>query len=226
MTTYYDTTVKCSVCGHENQFTEMGSSNSFGSPDLDLRAPGMIRMTMGCWIQECKNCHYVSHSVSSECPVPVAFIRSAEYLDCDGYAFKSELARRFYRQHKLQLLAGNTQIAFDALLHAAWVCDDTQDKANAKIMRELCLPLVTSLISKNEKNGDSLLLMKADLLRRAGMFDELLAEYENVTFHDDIMNQVLRFQLLKAKERDDACYTVKQAVAACQSGEKDGGMKE
>ncbi len=217
MTTFYSETVKCSVCGHDNQSTVLGSTSSFGSPDLDLRQPGRIRMTMGCWIQECENCHYVSRSVSDECPVPVTYIRSAEYLNCDGYAFKSELARNFYRQHKIQMLAGDMKKAFTALLHAAWVCDDNQDKTNAKTMRELCLPLVTSLISKNEKNGDSLFLMKADLLRRAGRFDDLLAEYENVTFHDDIMNQVLRFQLLKAKERDDACYTVKQAVAACQS---------
>ena len=203
----------------------MGSTNAFGSPDLDLRPPEMERSTMNVWIQECENCHYVSLNLSEKCPVPVSYIRSDGYLNCDGYAFKSDLARRFYRQHKIKMLAGDLQQAFDALLYAAWVCDDAQDKANAKAMRELCIPLATFLISTEEKKRDNLLLIKADLLRRAGRFDDLLAEYENVRFNDDVMNNVLKFQLLKAKERDDACYTIEQAVSACQRGENDEGPK-
>ena len=211
MTTVFSETVECSVCGHETEQWIMGSTNAFGTPDLDLRPPEMQRSTMDYWVQECENCHYVSDSISDPCPVPMAYIRSEGYLNCDGHAFKSELARSFYRHHKIQMLAGNTEGAFDALLYAAWVCDDLMDKAQAKAMRELCIPLATFLISKKKKKRDNLLLIRADLLRRAGRFDELLAAYENVRFNDDVMNQVLAFQFLKAKERDDACYTVEQA---------------
>ena len=54
--------------------------------------------------------------------------------------------------------------------------------------------------------------MKTDLLRRSGQFEMLLSEYASRNFKNEIMNKVLAFQLAKAAEKDDACYTVEDAV--------------
>ena len=56
------------------------------------------------------------------------------------------------------------------------------------------------------------MLIKADLLRRSGQFETLLAEYASRHFENEIMNKVLAFQLAKAAEKDTACYTVQYAV--------------
>ena len=52
MTTMFRATHKCAVCGEMETYYEIGSTNSFGSPDLDLRPPQMQRGTMGEWIQK------------------------------------------------------------------------------------------------------------------------------------------------------------------------------
>lgn len=39
MTTYHEKRVCCSVCGTGTKFTEIMSTNGFGSQDLDTRPP-------------------------------------------------------------------------------------------------------------------------------------------------------------------------------------------
>ncbi len=41
MTTVFPQTVKCSVCGAENEIMVVGSTNAFGPTDLDTRPPEM-----------------------------------------------------------------------------------------------------------------------------------------------------------------------------------------
>ena len=65
-------------------------------------------------------------------------------------------------------------------------------------------------MSKAYKN--TLLLMKADLMRRGGQFEELVEEYENITFEESQLNDIAQFQIEKAKEKDDNCYTVASVI--------------
>ena len=58
------------------------------------------------------------------------------------------------------------------------------------------------------KNKETASLVRADLLRRTGQFNVLIKEYENVTFSDDLLNDIVAFQIKKAKEESDGCYTV------------------
>ena len=63
MTTMYQDTVKCYVCGKESKQTVLGSTNSFGSQDLDLRPPEMMRGTMEYWAHECPYCGYIAKNI-------------------------------------------------------------------------------------------------------------------------------------------------------------------
>jgi len=205
-------------------YYEIGSTNSFGSPDLDLRPPQMQRGTMGEWIQQCPACGYVSGRIDNDPgKVTKKWLKSKAYTRSDGINFRSGLADQFYKFYKISLLNENTERAFFALLHAAWACDDCEDTANAVRCRSMAVPLLNQVTEEltsgqgdpeedDSDKKDNLLLIKADLLRRSGQFETLLSEYASRHFENEIMNKVLAFQLAKASEKDTACYTVQYAV--------------
>ena len=77
---------------------------------------------------------------------------------------------------------------------------------DARACRKEALRILENVHAETDADKERLLLIKADLLRRAGMFDELAAEYgESRTGSPDIDN-VIAFQLQKAKEKDTDCY--------------------
>lgn len=208
---------KCAVCGATKEYMCLASTNTFGGgPDLDLRPAEMQRSTMHSWIHECPKCGYISGDVSNATAVTKEWLQSAKYLTCDGISFVSDLAKRFYKYYLINLQDQNTEDAFYAVLHAAWACDDKNDTINAKHCRELAIHLATALIAENHENKDNIQLMRADLMRRAGWFDQLIAIYSSVHFDEELLNQILKFEIEKAQNKDTSCYRVEDVV----NGEK------
>lgn len=212
MTTYASEKIKCSICGAVNEYSVLMSTNSFGSPDLDLRPPEMKRSTIGTWVQECPRCGYVAHRVDDDSSVDIEWIKSDDYFTCNGISFISDLAKRFYRHYMISIRDNKKEDACFALIHAAWACDDTGDRTNAVTCRKMAVPLIGQLIDNNHKNKENLRLMKADLLRRSCQFEKMIKEYSDVTFDEDIMNKVLAFEVEKAKKKDGECYTVRDVL--------------
>jgi hypothetical protein len=167
---------------------------------------------MGAWVQVCPNCGYVSSNISDKHHVTKKWLQSENYLTCDGIAFASDLAKAFYRYYLINLEDKETEDAFFAILHCAWACDDKMDIENAKHCRELAIPLADELIAADFRNKDNLLVLKSDLMRRAGQFDELVEQYASIDFDDDLLNKILAFQIAKAKEKDTGCYRVEDAA--------------
>ena len=122
------------------------------------------------------------------------------------------MAKAFYRYYLINLEDKETEDAFFAILHCAWACDDKMDIENAKHCRELAIPLADELIAADFRNKDNLLVLKSDLMRRAGQFDELVEQYASIDFDDDLLNKILAFQIAKAKEKDTGCYRVEDAA--------------
>ena len=237
MTTYASQKYQCSVCGTVSEFKVLASTNSFGYPDLDLRPAPMQRWTMDAWIQECPECGYAANEISDRLEISPEFLKSEEYRSCDGLKFKSGLAVLFYRQYMIRMKSKFSGSAFDAVLHAAWCCDDADDPENARHCRELAIPLLTKDIESEKAYLDdiiayqaqsqdpdpwstniqeklnNMLIMKADLLRRAGQFDRLITEYENVRFSEPLLEKILAFEIEKAKQQDTNRYTVRDAAA-------------
>ncbi|MBE6633254.1 MAG: hypothetical protein E7620_02805 [Ruminococcaceae bacterium] len=203
-------TEKCAVCGKQSEQTVLLSSNRFGAPDLDLRPPEMMRSTMGWWVQECPYCGYVAGSIEDAAGVRKKWLQSEEYLTCEGNDFSSGLAERFYKSYLISLKKQSAKDAFYAVLHAAWACDDARDAKQAAHCRRLALRAFEQL-SEVITVSEELLLVKADLLRRTGAFRELLEEYGEKRFSTELMNQIVAFQLEKAKAGDIGCYTVADA---------------
>ena len=211
MSQVYPETVRCAVCGARSHQDTLVSTNMFGSPDLDLRPPEMKRSTMEYWVQECPICGYVAESLEDVPKIHAPFLKRDEYQSCLGLVFQSELAERFFKQYLIQLAEKNRQKAFYAALHAAWACDDAEDVENAVLCRKYALAELDALLEQVQ--DETLMVQRADLLRRAGLFEKVISEYEDISFVDDTLRRVVLFQVRRAYAQDTACYTVEDAMA-------------
>ena len=200
-------TNRCVACGRQSSQTILASTNRFGSPDLDMRPPEMMRSTMRWWIQECPHCGYVAEDIGDSCGVATEWLKSEVYKTCDGRSFKSDLAARFYKNYLTNLVYGSKRKAFYAALHAAWACDDAQDVSNAIHCRSCALQALDKMTS-TPRVAEELLVVKADLLRRTERFDNLIEEYQSIRLRSDLLNQIIAFEVERAKANDTARYTV------------------
>lgn len=198
----------CAVCGKVSNHMVFVSTNAMGSPDLDQRPPEMQRSTMPRWVQECPHCGYVSKSLEDRTRVDEAWLRSEEYVGCSGIEFPSNLARRFYRFYLINRFDGSHAPAFYAALYAAWECDDRGDRENAVRCRKLALKEM-DVLWEQVKSDEALMVWRADLMRRAGLFEELLREYTPMTWQEELHGKIIAFQLRKARTGDDRCYRVR-----------------
>ncbi|WP_407421888.1 hypothetical protein [Methanobrevibacter sp.] len=204
MTTISQIEVECPICKTNFEISLLMSTNTWGSPDLDLRPPEMQRSTMNTWAYECPGCGYVASDFEDKPAVTGEFIESEFYQGCDGFEFKNPLSRIFYRQH---LIEAHDLEKFHALLHAAWACDDSEDSENARLLREKCLDII-----KNIDIDETLEIQKADILRRSRHFAQVIEEYERKTYSEDILNLIKDFQIEKSRLEDDGCYTVEDVL--------------
>ncbi|MBE6036592.1 MAG: DUF2225 domain-containing protein [Clostridiales bacterium] len=203
-------TVKCSVCGKESRQRVLASTSIFGSPDLDLRPAELKRSTMHYWVQECPHCGYVAERLDQ--PVPVSREKLEDFLEkyCERRWFSSELAEQFHKQYWISRLKKDHESAFAAALHAAWACDDAEDRVNAVYCRKCALEELeqTERGKKDENAG----VQRLDLLRRAGLFDQVLRESEDLHFEQEVLQKIADFQAAKAKEKDAGCYRVEDVL--------------
>ena len=218
MTTIAKQTTRCFVCGTENEFCVVVSTNSFGPTDLDTRPPEMKRSTMNYWVQTCPSCGYSATDVSDDTTVARTFLETESYQTYDGIPFLSELAKEFYRHYLIQAADHRKEDAFFALLHAAWACDDKDDETCAVQMRNKAISIANDLlVSGNLENKDTLRVMRADLLRRATRFDELLDQYAHTDYQDELLNSILRFEKEMARRKNSECLTVQDAEEFAKS---------
>ena len=203
---------KCFVCNFESVQTILASTNRFGSPDLDLRPPEMERSTMEWWLQECPSCGYVSTEIEDRTSVNQSFLESDNYLTCSNNEFKSNLAKKFYKQYLINMADKKHKTAFHAILHAAWCCDDTNDKELAILCRKLALTELDKFINDNAREKETLLVMKADILRRSEMFTSVIEDYNPLDFKEELIQKIIAFQITKSKEQDTSCYRVEHTL--------------
>lgn len=198
---------ECAICGMKSIFRTLLSTNTIGSSDLDFRPSEMKRSTMDLWIQECPNCGYISEEISDKSNVEPEWLKSDSYSSCNGIDFVSKLAKNFYKQYMIAVEDGNTKTAFFALLHAAWACDDANDDKNSDLCRKMAIPVATSLIESDKSKKEIYQVIRADMMRRAGLFDELIKTYTWVWIKDKHLKRIVKFERKKAKIQDSSRYT-------------------
>ena len=204
MTMIRDLDQICSVCSKPSPQAVLLSTNSMGYPDLDLRPPEMQRSTMNTWIHECPHCGYVASDLEDELEISKEFLESEEYLTCEGYDFKADLSKLFYKKYLIAKQSDNALDCFLSLRNCAWKCDDYGDE-KAITIRKQALPYIDELIQKDDEDKNLLLVMKSDFLRRSGEFEKLLSVYENLTLGDELLDRIIQFEIQKTLEKDTEC---------------------
>ncbi len=207
MTTFRNYDKKCAVCTKTSPQTVIRSTSTWGHPDLDLRPSGMKRNSMFAWLQECPHCGYVAVKIEKELNLSADFLKSNEYRTCDGYEFKTDLAKKFYRYYLLSKAKGDYRSQFFSLMRCAWACDDADDDLAVE-MRKMSLKSINKFNARSDDEKINLKFIKADLLRRSLQFDKLIHEFKDTTFEDKLKNDAIAFQLELAEKKDSSRYTV------------------
>lgn len=205
-------TLTCAVCGqkHRYRFAAFAGTDAWPVPYLDLRTPKTNRETMHRFVQECPFCGYTARNVSLPTQITREYLDSEEYRSCGGMRFDEPLAARFYRQHLILLREEKFSKAFFALLHAAWLCDDDGEAANAAACRRAAAELMERHLLPSGRT-DLYALLYADVLRRSGQFEKLIDQFSEFRPETEEYRRLIAFEYVLAEKRDDRRYTIRDA---------------
>jgi hypothetical protein len=218
--TFYDTSErKCCCCGKTSEHTELMSSNSFGSPDLDQRPPGMFRSTVGDWLQECPYCGYVAPSIDKGDARARSFVETLEFRAASLDPLGDPASRRFLVRAAQDAYYGDRRSAFLNTLCAAWVADDT--KGQLSEAATLRLRAAAHLEGQPIKSIDTRLLL-LDVLRRAAQWQaaETLAREMAVENLGHPFAEIVAFHRGKIEAKDSGRYTIARALGREAEGEE------
>ena len=217
MTTLYEVKARCAVCGYETEHTGIGSTNAFGSPDLDTRPPEMKRSTIFAWVQRCPECGYCASDVGKAPSQATALVHSAEYARQLSDSTYPQLANAFLCKALIDERSGDYAAAAWALIHAAWACDDAGTPEPARVCRSKAVDMIAKSLGSGqavaEQHGADTAI-RVDLLRRAGRLTEArqLISTKRPAITEDIISKILDFQDALLTKGDEACHTVADAL--------------
>jgi len=205
MTTFNIATKSCSVCGATSEQHELTSSSAFGWSDLDLRPPEPERSSLFLWVQQCPACGYCAADIEHGDEGLRWIIDSDEYRTQLGDTSSPALANTFLCQAILLEETGNEQAAAWSAINAAWACDDEGATEAAVRARLRAVELFRLELAEGGEFGESDELgdifasehaLLAELLRRAGRFDEAIEECREGqgTFQDERWRRFLELE--------------------------------
>ena len=223
MTTISEIDVRCAVCGALSRKATLTSTNSFGPPDLDLRPQGDARWALEFAVQRCNACGYCAESIG-QAPVGAReTVESAVYRDVLQRSKLPRLARSLFCAALVHDAAGRPEASAWRFLEAAWACDDRRARGRARTCRERAAEMFHRALETGEVEAHEavVLTLTADLLRRAGRFDEALARCDladaALAEADDEELQgtaaVATFIRQCAEQEDDASHHVGEVFA-------------
>lgn len=221
MTTEHRENFCCGLCGEENEYRVIGSTNSFGQPDLDTRPPQMERSTLFALVQRCLDCGYCAPDINVPCAIAKTVVAEEAYRQQLNDSAFPVLANTFLCKALLGRATGNLATAAWGHIHAAWVCDDASHAAQASKCRRGAAELLVLAEAEGQRICDQDGLSTAllvDLLRRAGEIEraqKVLARPLTIDV-DDVITEILKFQAVLLERRDLGCHTVGEALNQMQ----------
>jgi hypothetical protein len=217
MTTVFEEKVHCILCGKKTEYTFISSTNTFGgSPDLDTRPPKSKRLTIFAWVQRCPKCGYCAWDISNARPEAQAVIIGQEYKDQLNDPAYPELAISFLCKAILDRETKEFAAATWALIHAAWVCDDSDQTEEAMACRQKAADMLLIAEEHNQQvarpDGVSTAIL-VDLLRRSGQFEQarktIGARRRIIT--EEPVARIMDFETDLLDRNDIACHTIAEA---------------
>lgn len=227
MTTLTFNSRVCRMCSAKSTYEEISSTNQFGSVDLDLRPPEMMRSTMRLWVQECTNCEYIYETVDKGQLSRTQFEelkQRSRWLDIATFSSNLQICNRFAK-YALILESENQSPSkiSQQFLRAAWDADDELKDDVAKVMRtEAAIYLAKAseeLGPVDERNNRNFLLL--DILRRSGRFDECIRIIAQLKFEkfEGILKSLLHFQASLVADRDMRAHELSKIYSVMTSAQ-------
>ncbi len=192
MSTFRIAEYKCGLCGHSFEVRKRITTSLVLNFALDFRASGMIRRTMNTWVYKCPGCGYTHARIRDDGKRHKAYTETEEYKNCEGAEFTNSLAADFYRYALILLRDNETVDAYEAFLHAAWVCDDSGDTVGAMICRNRSIGLYDESLFGGSVGRR---VRHVDLLRRTGRFEEALKLCNEIDDDTELIRQMLELQV-------------------------------
>jgi len=214
MSNLFETKKKCAVCGHEQVYMEVKSTNTFGGHiDLDTRPPEMKRSALIYEIQLCDKCSYSNGDISELIiGITADVLKAANYQVVATNSKIDRNAKAFLLAGHLYHLAGQYKIAGVYFLNAAWVFDDLGEKEYALRARNKAIENITKYV---EDSADvEFGALTVDLYRRNGDFEEADETARQLLDYgvEDILSDILKLQIKLCKAKDDSCHTIGEAL--------------
>jgi hypothetical protein len=216
--------VRCAVCGEPARVVELTSTSSFGPPDLDLRAQGPMRWALALGVQRCGACGYCAPQLGKAPPGAADVVRSALFAEARTRIDLPPTARDYFCEGLLHEGVADPDRAAHSFLRAAWACDDAGADAHARICRERAAEMLRLAISRGETRmaREVAFAVLADVVRRAGRFDEALAACDEAEWALEALEvdedtastwAVVAYLRELAEAGDDACHSAAEAFA-------------
>ncbi|MEE9320228.1 MAG: DUF2225 domain-containing protein [Granulosicoccus sp.] len=216
MTTLREQMVKCCVCGEFSDHIAIGSTNTFGSADLDTRPPEMLRSTIRYWVQRCPACGYCAADLSEGHDNVSELVISNTYQNIIKNDAMPKTAASFlalsYEKQQQQKFAESAWCA----IRAAWMCDDANDNVSAVTCRENAVSMIATANALSQDIADQAGASEAitiDLMRRAGMRRQALelAEKTRVQEIDQTIQEVIDYEIRLINRNDVDGHTISEA---------------
>ena len=217
MTTLGSSETTCAICAEVSEHTTIASTNSFGSPDLDLRPPEMKRSTMAFWIQECPACGYSAGSIEDASSGTKTVMTSEVFLALQSGPLNKTLAGKFLKASLIAEASNDFNSAADNVLCAAWAADDARDEDGACRYRDKSADLFLKSLNGVHETAEKTIVTKTrlvDILRRATRWDEA-SKIASELLQEDMdptIRSILTFQKTAVDNKDAQPYTVAQAM--------------
>ncbi|MFT3764099.1 MAG: hypothetical protein QM820_01035 [Minicystis sp.] len=208
--------VACFVCGAEGEHEIASEAQQTEPPDLDTRPGEALRSTLKWWVQRCPSCGYCAPSIAEGAPAATRVVATAAYKALLDDPDRPELANRFLASAASLERAGLLADAAWQVVYAAWACDDEAREEAAAACREHAIEMVRRVRAAGsvvtEQPGEDL-VVEADLLRRAGRFDEASALCEEAIAGGRAAGQeaLLVYEQTLALRRDQGRRTIAEA---------------
>lgn len=201
MTTIHEVVKTCMHCGEKNKFEVVGSTSSFGQPDLDTRPAPLARQTVQYGVQRCSKCNYASDDIEEEFEFDDSILTSENYLK----VLKSDypdVAKNYILASMIKESVMDYNEAAVFMLEACWVLDD--HNVNAKKPRIIAAELFEKSVGIETSR-----LIAIDLYRRAEEFDKakVLINKSKEFIEDKFLKKLLLFQETLVDIFDSECHS-------------------
>lgn len=178
----------------------------------------------------CPNCGYCASDLSTVHEKVLGLVGSEAYQRILADPGLPEAARKFVCHARILEAAGQLADAGWVALQGAWVCDDDEeDRAEARrtdgepgAAGEFCRDLAIQFWVRGKRAGEPFadraeeFALLADVLRRAGRFDEALLTCNQGLAEDnlpEVVDHILRFEKTRIQARDRGRYSLAEIPA-------------